>query len=67
MVNLLCYTQSLICIMSCHGHSKISYSPNELSLGNMFFRIEFVQENNLAPMKNSPGMQGMLNKSLNYL
>ena len=69
MVNLLCYSQSSISIIGCHGNSKVSYSPYELSLGEMFFFffISFVQVNNLTLMRNSPGMLRMLNKPPTYL
>ena len=39
----------------CLGNHAFLHSPNKKFLGNIFFRIQGIQLNNLVPMKNCPG------------
>ena len=43
--------------MCCHGNHAFSQSPNEFIFLEHFFRIQWVPWNNLASMKNCPGLQ----------
>ena len=45
----------------CHGYHAFSHSPNEFMFRNIIFSHSGGPENNLSPMKNCHGMQGMSN------
>ena len=48
-------------ITGCHGNHVFLHSPYQFNFRTTLFCIYMVQINNLAPMKNCPGVQGMLN------
>ena len=45
--------------MGCHGNHAFSQSPNWFIFNGTFFSIQGVPGNNLAPMKDCSGVQGM--------